>query len=118
VLVCLTIIALGAVAYFTQRGIVRSRDWVIHTYQVRSRLSDLQLTVMRAEPHEAKSPLTPAGPQAHLSHEQSDLALQTVAELRSLTKDNPRQQQRLSQLGRMLKEDQPLLESQGNAIVR
>jgi hypothetical protein len=35
ILVCLTIIALGAVAYFTERGIVVSRDWVIHTYQVR-----------------------------------------------------------------------------------
>jgi hypothetical protein len=38
VLVCLTVIALGAVAYFTERGIVVSRDWVIHTYQVRSQL--------------------------------------------------------------------------------
>ena len=41
VLVCVAIVALGAVAYFTERGIVVGRDWVIHTYQVRSQLSDL-----------------------------------------------------------------------------
>jgi CHASE3 domain sensor protein len=47
-LVFITILALGAVAYFTERGIAVNRDWVIHTYQVRSQLNDLQLEVMRA----------------------------------------------------------------------
>ncbi len=52
-LVFITILALGAVAYFTERGIVVNRDWVIHTYQVRSQLNDLQLEVMRAWANEA-----------------------------------------------------------------
>ena len=51
----ITILALGAVAYFTERGIVLSRDWVIHTYQVRSQLNDLQLEVMHAEPSRSSS---------------------------------------------------------------
>jgi CHASE3 domain sensor protein len=48
VLVVITIIALGAMAYFTERGIVVSRDRVIHTYKVRSQLHNLQLQIMRA----------------------------------------------------------------------
>lgn len=63
ILVCLTIIALGAVAYFTERGIVVSRDWVIHTYQVWSHLNDLQLEVMRAQANETNSLLL-AGTQS------------------------------------------------------
>ena len=117
VLVCLTIVALGAVAYFTERGIVRSRDWVIHTYQVRSRLSDLQLAVMHAEGNETRPPLMPGGRQSQLSP-QSDLALQMVDELRSLTKDNPQQQQRLNQLAQILRENQPLTERPGNSPLR
>ena len=118
VLVCLTIVALGAVAYFTERGIVRSRDWVVHTYQVRSQLSDLQLAVMNAEASETRSLLMRGGRRASLSHQQSDLALQAVEELRSLTKVNPRQRQRLNQLGLILKDSQSVPESQGNSNLR
>ena len=109
ILVCLTIIGLGAVAYFTERGIVVSRDWVIHTYQVRSHLNDLQLEVMRVQNNETNSLL--AGSQSlSQSDEQNDLARQTVNTLRTLTEDNPRQQQRLAQLGQMLKENRSLLD--------
>lgn len=118
VLVCLTIIALGAVAYFTERGIVVSRDWVIHTYQVRSRLSDLQLEVMHAAGEETPSLLIQGKQGLPESYEQPDLALQTVAELRRLTKDNPQQQQRLDRLRQMLIETGALLESQRNSKVR
>jgi signal transduction histidine kinase len=110
VLVFLTIIALGAVAYFTERGVLASRDWVIHTYQVRSQLNDLQLEVIRAEANETTDLLL-EGRQPVPSSEQSDLARQTVTELRKLTADNPRQQQRLEELSRMLKENESLIES-------
>ncbi len=99
-LVCLTIIALGAVAYFTERGIVASRDWVIHTYQVRSLLSDLQLEVTRSQTNESNglhllpNSLRPA-------HE-ADLAHRTVEELQRLTRDNLRQQKRLDGLTQIL----------------
>jgi signal transduction histidine kinase len=113
-LVFLTIVALGAVAFLTERGIVASRDWVIHTYQVRSQLNDLQLEVIRAQANET-SDLLSQGKQGKQqvppSSEQSDLARHTVTELRKLTADNPRQQQRLEDLSRMLKENESLIES-------
>ncbi len=84
VLVFLAILALGAVAYFTERGIAVSRDWVIHTYQVRSQLNDLQLEIMRAESTETRSSDARDGPFPQ-SRQQSDLARQTVDELRRLT---------------------------------
>jgi signal transduction histidine kinase len=111
VLVFITILALGAVAYFTERGIVVSRDWVIHTYHVRSKLNDLQLEVMRAENDETTYLLIQGKQQLPQSREQSDLARQTVDELRTQTRDNPRQQQRLEQLWRILNESNVLLES-------
>ena len=105
-LVCLTIIALGAVAYFTERGIVVSRDWVIHTYQVRSQLSDLQLEVTRSRSNETDRHLLLQNSlqQAH----ESDLAHRTVEELRRLTRDNLRQQEQLEELGQIFKKTDSL----------
>ncbi len=54
------------------------RDWVIHTYQVRSHLNDLQLEGMRAQANETNF-LRLAGTQSlPPSAEQADLARQTV----------------------------------------
>src|SRR5579864_51245 len=92
VLVIVTIVTLGAVAYFTERGIVLRRDWVIHTYQVRSHLNDLQLEIMRAHAEETAYLLTPDKEAHPRSREQADLARQTVTSLRVLTSDNSRQQ--------------------------
>ena len=113
VLVFITILALGAVAYFTERGIAVSRDWVIHTYQVRSQLNDLQLEVMRAAAETPVLPMHGIG-QFPASRQQSDLVRETVEELRRLTRDNPRQQERLEQLGQILKEDGSLIDRQRN----
>jgi len=114
VLVFITILALGAVAYFTERGTAVSRDWVIHTYQVRSQLNDLRLEVMRAGADTPVLPMQGIGPFLQ-SNQQSDLARQTVEELRRLTRDNPRQQERLEQLGQILKEDGSLIDRQRNS---
>ncbi len=101
-LIFLTILALAAVAYFTERGIASSRDWVVHTYQVRSQLNDLQLEVTRAEADETRYFL--AGEKAELPQfrQESELALQTIAALGRLTKDNLHEQERLGQLTRIL----------------
>ena len=112
ILVFITILALGAVAYFTERGIVVSRDWVIHTYQVRSQLNDLQLEVMRAWANEAPFLVAPGIEPFTPSSQQSELAQQTVEELGRLTRDNPRQQERLEQLGRILKDSVALIDGQ------
>ncbi len=105
VLVFVTIIALAAVAYFTERGIVVNRDWIIHTYQVRSQLNDLQLDVLRAKEDETNSLLMSGVEQDLQVREQFDLANQTVDQLRELTRDNMRQQERLEHLGGLLKEN-------------
>jgi signal transduction histidine kinase len=106
----ITILALGAVAYFTERGIVLSRDWVIHRYQVRSQLNDLRLEVMHAEPNEASFLLAPGIDRFTPSSQQPELARRTVEELRMLIRDNPRQQERLEQLGSILKDDGALID--------
>lgn len=111
VLVFITIIALAAVAYFTERGIAVSRDWVIHTYQVRSRLDDLNVELMRAQASESLYLLTREGQQLPQRRHEADLAAQTVTELGRLTGDNPRQQERLRQLGTLLNESVALLET-------
>jgi CHASE3 domain sensor protein len=116
-LVVITIIALGAVAYFTERGIVVSRDWVIHTYRVRSQLSDLQLEIMRARANETAELLTPDRDRHPGSTRQDDLARQTVSALRQLTKDNPLQQNRLTQVESLLDEG-IFLESQNSTGTR
>ena len=118
VLVFLTIIALGLVAYFTEHGIAVSRDWVIHTYQVRSQLNDLQLEVMHAEADEKTALLTHEISALPQSGEQSDLARHTVDELRRLTRDNPNQQERLTQLDALLNENAVLADKQPEAIGR
>jgi len=112
VLVFMTIIALAAAAYFTERGIAVSRDWVVHTYQVRSQLNDLQVELTRAQASEIDSLLMQESKQPPSSREQTTLAAQTVSELRRLTRDNPRQQERLTQLGDILKDSVALIERQ------
>jgi signal transduction histidine kinase len=114
-LVLATVMAAGTVAYFTERGIVSGRDWVIHSYQVRSQLSDLQMEIMRARDSEVTSILTRNGATVPLSGEQAHSAERTVDELRRLTRDNPHQQQRLDQLGPLLNQGMSLIETQADA---
>ncbi len=106
--------AAGAVAYFTERDIVSGRDWVIHSYQVRSQLGDLQIEIMRARDGEVTSILSRDRAALPLSLEQAHLAALTVDELRRLTRDNPQQQQRLNQLGPLLSEGMAMIESQSD----
>lgn len=101
-MVLATLLAAGAVAYFTEKGIVSGRDWVIHSYQVRSQLSDLQIEIMRSRNGEMTSMLTRDGAELPFAREQIRLASHTVDELRRLTRDNPRQEQRLDQLEPLL----------------
>jgi len=44
------ILATGVIAYFTEAGVMNSRSWVLHTYEVKTDLEELQaaLNEMRA----------------------------------------------------------------------
>lgn len=101
-LVVITIIALGAVAFFTERDIVASRDSVIQTYQIRSRLSELELQVLRLTARGASQLSSVDNPQK--SQENAALAVQTTETLGKLTGDNPTQQPRLLELRPLLDE--------------
>jgi signal transduction histidine kinase len=72
---------------------------------------------MRAETNETASFLSQERLQSSQTSEQSDLARQTVEELRRLTSDNPTQQYRLDQLGQILKGDGSLLERQQESSI-
>jgi signal transduction histidine kinase len=112
VLVVVTIVALGAVAYFTERGIVARRDSVIHTYQVCSQLEELQLELMRAKSDETTYLLIRNKNQIPRSRRQAELARQSVGFLRKLTRDNPVQQARIDQLAPQLNQQLDLIETQ------
>ncbi len=58
--------------------------------------------------------MTPGIERFTPSSQQSELALQTVEELRRLTRDNPRQQKRLEQLAGILKDNGALIDGQRN----
>lgn len=101
-LVFATIVALAALAYFTERGIAVNRDWVIHTYQIRTQLNDLQLELTRAQAAAASRLLGAELQDPAKMPEESGLAQQTLEELRKLTTDNPRQQERLEAISQMM----------------
>lgn len=100
ILVVVTIAALAALAYFTERGIVASRDLVIHTYQVRTQLNDLQLQLIRLE--KANPARLSAGLRPVQSRPPAEKARQTFSALRKSTADNPSQQTRLDQLAPLM----------------
>src|SRR5579862_3436462 len=111
ILVVITIIALGAVAYFTERAIVSGRDSVIHTYRVRSQLDDLQLEIIRAHAIGSGYALTAEEGRSSRLKQQDQSARQTVESLRELTRDDPAQQERLAQLQPLLEQELELIES-------
>lgn len=100
ILVVVTIAALAGLAYFTERGVVASRDLVIHTYQVRTQLNDLQLQLMRLE--KANPARLSAGLRPVQSRPPAEKARQTFSALRKSTADNPLQQMRLDQLAPLM----------------
>ena len=95
ILVVVTIAALGALAFFTERGVVASRDLVIHTYQVRTQLNDLQLQLLQLERKSIPGKISAGLGQ---SRSPAEKARQTFDGLRKLTADNLSQQVRLNQL--------------------
>jgi signal transduction histidine kinase len=109
-MVLVTLVAAGAIAYFTERGIVKGRDWVIHMYRVQSQLRELQIEIMRARADELNSLLTGDKGELPVSREEAQLATHTFDELRWLTKDNAVQHQRLDQLHSVLQKATSLIE--------
>jgi CHASE3 domain sensor protein len=85
-------------AYLTQRGVSNSTNWVLHTYDVRSELQNLQTQL--AEIRASALAYSGSGDEFQLQffRQHSQYISNAFEDLRKLTADNPQQQQRLSEL--------------------
>jgi signal transduction histidine kinase len=94
-LVVITVIAVAA--YLTQRGVSNSTNWVLHTYDVRSEVQNLQTQL--AEIRGSALAFTDSGDdtQLQLFRQHSQYISDAAEHLRKLTADNARQQERLNE---------------------
>jgi signal transduction histidine kinase len=94
---------IGVAAYLTQRGVSNSTKLVLHTYDVRSELQNLQTQL--AEIRGSALAYGGSGDESQLQQfRQHSEYISTASEhLRKLTVDNAQQQQRLSELESLLK---------------
>lgn len=94
----LLMLAIGAIGYVNITGLVETAGWVDHTHEVLEELQQLISLLKDAETGQRGYLLT--GVDSYLEpHEDAVRKLDTViADLRSLTSDNPNQQERLDRL--------------------
>src|ERR1700756_833996 len=76
------IVVVGILAYITEIGTTSSQEWVIHTYQVRSELNDLQLELARVHASESAYLLAHEEAQLALTQQQEQLIPKTLSTLR------------------------------------
>jgi signal transduction histidine kinase len=81
----------------TMKGMATSRDWLGHTYQVKSELADLQLNRALLHEYETAAAAGSAESRAAL-HPAGEELRRSLARLKELTSDNPPQQERVEQL--------------------
>jgi signal transduction histidine kinase len=93
------IIAVIAVAaYLTQRGVSNSTNWILHTYDVRSELQNLQTQLAEIRGSALAYSMSGDESQLQLFRQHSQYVSSALDDLRKLTADNAGQQQRLSEL--------------------
>src|SRR3984893_11202052 len=99
VLLGLFFIAVIAVAaYLTQRGVSNSTNWILHTYDVRSELQNLQTQLAEIRGSALAYSMSGDESQLQLFRQHSQYVSSALDDLRKLTADNAGQQQRLSEL--------------------
>jgi CHASE3 domain sensor protein len=93
------IIAVIAVAaYLTQRGVSNSTNWILHTYDVRNELQNLQTQLAEIRGSALAYSMSGDESQLQLFRQHSQYVSSALDDLRKLTADNAGQQQRLSEL--------------------
>src|SRR5215472_12202781 len=97
--------ATGAVGYVTVTRVRDSRDLVLHTYQVRGLLKDLRAAIGESHANFDLYQLSRNPNEATQLEQQAVEQARILDELLRLTKDNPRQQERLAALRPILEED-------------
>src|ERR1700732_479390 len=92
------IAVIAVTAYLTQRGINNSTNWVLHTYDVRGELQNLQTQLAEIRGSALAYSGSGDGTELQLFRQHSDYIDKASEHLRKLTADNARQQERLSEL--------------------
>jgi len=91
----LVLVTAGA-GYATIRGMAASRDWLGHSYEVKSELADVELN--RALMHEAANASASSTQTEDGVRSAAEAIQESLARLKQLTQDNGAQQERLEQL--------------------
>lgn len=103
------VVVIAAAGYSTIRGMATSRDWLGHTYEVRSELANLELN--RAMLHEAANTAASSEEAATRVRTAAEAMRQSFSRLKQLAEDNPVQQERVEQLEPVLERHTAQIES-------
>lgn len=100
----LVIVAMGAFAFHTETRGAEMRNWVIHSYTVHDKLSQLEIELAQARSNafaylELQSPSDAEAVRAHAQR-----ALQASGKLQELTADHPRQQGQIRSAESLMRE--------------
>lgn len=100
----IVICAIGIFGYVTQSGVGNSRAWVLHTYEVRSELQNLETQLAEARANALV--YASSGDESQLKdfRMHSVNIEQALQHLRALTADNERQQYRLAEMEALSRE--------------
>jgi signal transduction histidine kinase len=94
----LVVLGTAGFAYQTELGVDSNRQWVSHTYEVRSQLQLLQTRFAETRASALAFVATRDDPQRREFRANSEGVPSLLEYLRALTADNPRQQARLAEL--------------------
>jgi signal transduction histidine kinase len=101
----------------TMKGMADSRDWLGHTYQVKSELADLQLN--RALLHEYETAAAEGSAEARVVlHSAGEELRRSLGRVKELTRDNPAQQERLEQLDPLFEQHMREIETSAATALR
>jgi signal transduction histidine kinase len=92
------ILVTGVLALFTEAGVADSRNWVVHSYEVRRQLDAVQLNLAKAGANAMRYLQTQSPVDAAQFRENRDALAKAEQELQALTSDNRKQMERLSAL--------------------
>jgi len=100
---CFIVAIIAVAAFLTQRGVSNSTNWLLHSYDVRSELQNLQTHL--AEIRGDALAYGGSGDESQLQQfrQHSEYLSSAGEHLRKLTADNAQQQQRLSELESLVK---------------
>jgi signal transduction histidine kinase len=108
----LVVIIAGA-GFATIRGMATSRDWLEHTFDVKSELAELELN--RALMHEAANAPRASQEGATRVRSAAEAIRQSLARLKQLTQENPAQRERLEQLEPVLQKHVQQIEARASS---